>query len=315
MEKVGIALSGGGVVGCAHLGVLLALEEAGIRIDCLAGTSSGAIVAALYAYGYTARELIDLLPSIGKQYLDYDYLSLICRLILRGAKIRGLIKGEKLRGLIADKTDHTRMPGLKLPAALLATDLKTGRQVIFASCTLPHGCPDADIISDIPVADAVQASFAIPVLFRPVIHKDRVLADGGIVDNCPVGAVRALGANRVIAVNLAAADPVSSSLDSLPSILTRTISINLASQARQIIRDADIVLHPEVGGFGVLDFSRIPACVERGYEHTRRRIREIKDALATGHPFRPALTPGTTWQTPPAPGQTNSAGSKRGIPR
>ncbi|MFC4768271.1 patatin-like phospholipase family protein [Effusibacillus consociatus] len=280
MTKLGLALGGGGTAGCAHLGVLLALEEAGIQIDCLAGTSSGAIVAALYGYGYSAKELIDMVPSLSKRFLDYDYQSFLLRLVNRTIKIRGFIKGQKLHDLIADKTNDAHMTDLKIPVALLSADIKEARKVIFTSHPLENESKEADVITDIPVADAVQASFSIPVVFSPVLYGGRMLVDGGVLDNCPVDAVRLLGADRVIAVDLVFADPVTSSFDSVTSILTRVVSINLAMQAKQMTRKADILLRPEVGSVGILDFSKLDKCIQCGYEYTRSRMNEIKEALA-----------------------------------
>ncbi|GAX88876.1 patatin-like phospholipase family protein [Effusibacillus lacus] len=279
MGKIGLALGGGGVAGSAHLGVLLALEEAGIPVDCVAGTSAGAIVAALYAYGYGPEELIGMVSAINKRYLDYDYLSLFLRLINRSVTVQGIIKGEKLRDLIVNKTGNTRISDIRRPLALLSSDLQHARQVVFASCEYRHDDNEVDVITDIPIADAVQASFAIPVLFRPVAHNGRLLVDGGIMDNCPVTAARALGADKVIAVNLVCANPVSTPFPSIMSVLSRVISMNLAIQARSIARHADIVLHPDVGTVGVLEFPKLHACIEYGYEHTRSRIKEIKETL------------------------------------
>ncbi|MDN4592683.1 patatin-like phospholipase family protein [Polycladomyces subterraneus] len=278
MTKVGIALGGGGVAGCAHIGALCALEEAGIQIDCLAGSSAGAIIAALYAYGYSTKELMEMVPNITKRYLDYDYLAFLSKLIKRHIKIQGLIKGEKFHDLIANLTQHAHIAELKFPLALLSSDLKQARQVVFTSRPLVNPCSEIDVITDIQLAKAVQASISIPVLFKPVMHKGRVLVDGGVMDNCPISAVQALGADKVIAVNLVFADPVDS-FDSLFSILARVVSINLAIQAKYTTRQADIVLHPEVSSIGLLDFSKLTTCMEAGYDYTRKRMKEIKAVL------------------------------------
>jgi NTE family protein len=278
MTKVGIALGGGGVAGCAHIGALCALEEAGIQIDCLAGSSAGAIIAALYAYGYSAKELMEMVPNITKRYLDYDYHAFLTKLIKRNFKIQGVIKGKRFHDLIANLTQYAHIGELNLPLALLSTDLKQARQVMFISQPLASPCSELDVITDIQLAKAVQASISIPVLFKPVMHKGRVLVDGGVMDNCPISAVRALGADKVIAVDLVFADPLDS-IDSLFSILSRVVSINLAIQAKYITRQADIVLHPEVGSVGLLDFSKLTTCIEAGYEYTQKRMREIKGAL------------------------------------
>jgi len=279
MTKLGVALGGGGIAGCAHLGVLQALEDNGIEIHCLAGTSSGALVAALYAYGYTIRELIELVPTLTKEYLDYDYKALLDKLWRRGVKIQGFIKGQRLHQLVSAKTRHASMRDLKLPVAILSADLKQARKVIFASRPLARPCQDADLITDIQVADAVLSSCSIPVLFKPVYYQDRVLVDGGILDNCPISALHALGADKVIAIDLVSADPVDVPFDSCLSILSRVVSINLATQSKELSRVADLVLQPEARRVGVFDFSKANYCIETGYECTEKRIEEILQLL------------------------------------
>lgn len=281
MTKIGIALGGGGVAGCAHIGVLYALEEAGIQIHCLAGSSCGSIIAALYAYGYSPSQLMEMVPSIEKRYMmDYDYRALFFRFLRPGTKLRGIIKGENLNRFLADKTGNARMADLQLPVSITATDLNYAKQILFVSRPLARPQESVDVIPDIHVADAVQASLSIPLLFKPVLYRDRVLIDGGLMDNCPASAARALGADKVIAVDLVFADPAHTSFDSLKSILTRVVSINLAVKAKKSTETADIVLRPEVGSVDVLDFSKLTACIECGYEHTRKRINEIKELLA-----------------------------------
>lgn len=284
MTKIGIALGGGGVTGCAHIGVLKALEENGIEIHSIAGTSSGGLVAALYAYGYTADELVNLVPAITKKFLDYNYGSFIKKLWSRKSSIQGLCKGMKLHQFVSFYTNHSHMSDLKFPVALLAADLKRANKVIFSSQSLTHPCPDTEVILDIPVADAVQSSCAIPFIFQPVVYQDKVLVDGGVLDNCPVSILHAFGADKVIAVNLSAADPIHSSFDSCSSIISRVISIQLTAQTNQNTQHADIVLRPE-SRFGMLEFSKLQQCMELGYSYTKGRMNEIKKVLATSTPI------------------------------
>src|SRR5690606_20097382 len=150
------------------------------------GTSAGAVVAALYAYGYRPKHMTKLLPLINKELVDYDYPSFVRAFLRRGMQVQGLAKGERLRYLIAETTRNARMADLPFPVAFIATDLKTARPVIFTSRPFLRPLPGADVITDIPVADAVVASCAIPVLFQPIRHRGRILVDGGVIDNCPI---------------------------------------------------------------------------------------------------------------------------------
>ncbi|UOF89048.1 patatin-like phospholipase family protein [Fodinisporobacter ferrooxydans] len=279
MARIGLALGGGGIVGSAHIGVLSALEEAGIQIDCIAGCSAGAIVAALYAYGYSPKEMMQIVPKISKRYLDYDSSTFLKKLINRNTQVLGLVKGKKLRNLIAELTNGAKIADVKMPIALLGVDLKQARQVIFTAQSLAN-CREEDTISDIALADAVQASFSIPVLFKPVIYKERVLVDGGLMNNCPIATAKSMGADKVIAVDLIFAEPTSKPFSSLLSILMRTISINLFVQEKQLMRDADLVLRPELHSIGLLDFTKMQTCMEAGYECARQQMKEIKEIIA-----------------------------------
>lgn len=290
MQKIGVALGGGGVAGLAHIGVLRALDEAGIQIHSLAGSSAGAIIAALYAYGYSPRQLNKLIPSITKRYLDYDYQAFVRKLIHPNHKIQGLIRGERLHSLLSRMTHASTLSQIQLPLALLAVDLKQARQVIFSSHPLQTPLDSVEVVTDVPLADAIQASFSIPVLFKPVIHQQRVLVDGGVIDNCPVAAARALGADKVIAVDLVFADPVDTPFDSIFSVLARVVSIGLATQLKNTTKGAEIVLRPEVGSVGLLDFSQLSVSMEAGYQHAKQRMDEIKESLFGTH-FPPRSIP------------------------
>lgn len=170
-KRVGLVLSGGGARGFAHIGVLRALEETGVEVDVIAGTSLGAILGALYAHGYDAEDLGTLASSV--KWRDIVDLS------LQG----GLIKGEKLRQFLS-----TYLPpnfeDLAKPLAVTTTDVESGEEVILF---------EGDLVS------AVRASSSYPGAFQPVELKGRTLADGGIVNNLPVEAAALLGATYTIA--------------------------------------------------------------------------------------------------------------------
>jgi NTE family protein len=170
-KRVGLVLSGGGARGFAHIGVLRVLEETGIDVDVVAGTSIGAILAALYAHGYGAEDLH--LVASGLKWRDIVDLS------LQG----GLIKGEKLAQFLAAYLPP-RFEDLTRPLAVTTTDVESGEEVILF---------EGDLIS------AVRASSCFPGAFQPVELKGRTLADGGITNNMPVEAAAFLGASYTIA--------------------------------------------------------------------------------------------------------------------
>lgn len=277
--KLGIALGGGGIAGCAHIGVLQAMEEAGINIHCLSGTSAGALISALYAYGYSAKELMDEVPFLSKKYLDYDIASLFAKLLGRGNRIPGLIKGKRLHQFISEKTQEAIMGSLTLPVAIMAVDLHTARKVVFSSRAPTVKGIDEEWITDIHVADAVRSSCSIPFLFHPVKYGDRYFVDGGVLDNCPVSALKALGADKTIAVDLVAAEPSQAPFQSCLDVLSRVVSIHLAYQSRELTNEADFVFRPEARYVGAFELRKSIDCIEYGYECTQKKIKEIKNAL------------------------------------
>ncbi len=175
-KRVGLALGGGGARGMAHVGVIRVLEREGIPIDCIAGTSAGSLAGAAYAGGIRGHDLVELA------------LRLRWRDIVRPVWPRqGFVSFARLEDFVAELLGDPEFADLEIPYAAMAADLATGEQVV-----LKEG----------RVAPAVQASCSVPGIATPVAIDGRLLADGGVVNNLPISAVRALGADVVIAVGL-----------------------------------------------------------------------------------------------------------------
>jgi NTE family protein len=272
--KIGLALSGGGAKGGAHIGVLKVFEELNIPVDYIAGTSIGSIVGGMYASGMSADQLSEVIGDIdwddalkdspprrdlsfrrkedGRRYL----MSL--ELGLRGKKIvwpRGFRTGQKLYFLLqaltldsADVSDFGRLP---IPFKCVATDISTGDPVVLDRGNL---------------ATAMRASMAIPTVFSPVDLKGRVLVDGGISNNLPVDVVRAMGADVVIAVDLGA--PLSGrQIDSALKIYGQMSRMLIRKNVEKQLEGADLIIDPGVGGeYGTMDFSKMHEIYDKGYE-------------------------------------------------
>ena len=177
-EKVGLALSSGSARGWAHIGVVRALAEAGIRADYVAGTSIGAVVGAVYASGN-----IDALQEVALQ-LDWRQIAYFFDVVLPKS---GLIDGKKVSAFIRSHVNGINIEELPIPFCAVSTDLATGDEVVIQS---------GDII------DAVRASISVPGIFTPVKKNGTFLVDGGLVNPVPVSVVRQMGADFVIAVDL-----------------------------------------------------------------------------------------------------------------
>ncbi|MFC1878865.1 patatin-like phospholipase family protein [Chloroflexota bacterium] len=181
--KIGLALGGGGARGLAHIGVLKVLERLKIPISCIAGTSMGGLVGALYANGFSSQEIEDEAMQVGQLRQFARFLDL--RLKLR---MRGLLKGGRIYRYMTEKLgEDLSFADLKLPLAVVCVDLIRGRQVILASGS---------------VAAAVRATISVPAIFEPIEFGDYRLVDGGMLNNVPVDIVRNLGADVVIAVDV-----------------------------------------------------------------------------------------------------------------
>jgi predicted acylesterase/phospholipase RssA len=177
--KIGLALGGGGARGLAHIGVLRVLEDEGITVGCIAGTSIGALVGGFYA----AKGRVEPIESLARS-LDWKTLA---RLLAPGFSISGVVNDERIRRFIADFTGDSMIEDLGLPFSTVAADMETGAERIFSSGLL---------------VNAIMASISIPAVFRPVREGDRFLADGGLANPLPVSVARRLGPYPVVAVNV-----------------------------------------------------------------------------------------------------------------
>jgi len=268
--KVGLVLSGGGAKGLAHIGVLKVIEEAGVRIDYIGGTSMGAIVGALYASGYTARELDsifhmvdfdeliqDNIPRAAKTFYEKnDAEKYALTLPFDGFKVSfptSLSRGQNLFNLISKLTGHVShindFSQLPIPFFCMATDVEKGTPVKLTSGFLPQ---------------AVSASGALPSLFSPIELDGQLLIDGGVTNNYPVDEVRRMGAEIIIGVDvqdsLLSRDNLRSAIDVLVQI-NNYRTINDMKEKRE---KTDIYIHPDIKEFSVISFNQGKSIIKAG---------------------------------------------------
>ncbi len=288
--QIGIALAGGGASGGAHAGVLQALLEERVPLHAASGTSSGAVVAGLFAAGLTVERMLQLLPTLTKRHIDLDANALTR--LLRRQPLEGVVKGDRLQSFLRQHIGSIALCDVTLPLAIAATDLQTGGEVVFASrdCPAPlvhsvglaEGNPLWTTVHSAPLALAIRASLGIPLVFKPVLYKDLILSDGGLVDNCPVAPLRALATDFVIAVDTIT--PFLRYEDRLPlhfrHMIAQMINIGLARHAATASLQADLFLTPSVGPIGALDFPRLQSVADQGYEYTRSHMPAIRRALS-----------------------------------
>ncbi|MDI3298479.1 MAG: patatin-like phospholipase family protein [Bacillota bacterium] len=303
----GLALGAGGLRGLAHVGVLQALGEAGLRPAAIAGSSAGAIVAALYAAGWSPGEMEALARTLDARRL-YDLAvgpgrlaAALARWLLGEAGLPngwlppyplGLIRGERLRRLLESWLGHRRFAELDLPLAVIATDLTRGRRVVFASAgraralaeALERACPGPEVT----VAEAVRASIAIPGLFEPYDWGQSLLADGGILDAVPADVLRAMGVQVAVAVDLGFADRRRRPIRNVLDLGMQAVELMGDALTRLTLdRHATLVIRPEVRDPGLTDFRHVAEIVARGYEAGREALPELRRALAEAAGGRP----------------------------
>ena len=180
-KRVGLVLGGGGMRGLAHIGVLKALEGAGVEVDLLAGTSMGGVIGSLYAAGLTVDQ-------IEREVMGLTNKASVRRLLDIHFNYRGFVRGERIYNLIAETIGpEVTFADLDLPMKMVAVDARTGCEVI-----LDKG----------KVVDAVRATISVPFVFKPVEVEDLILVDGGVLNNVPTDVARGMGADVLIAVDV-----------------------------------------------------------------------------------------------------------------
>lgn len=251
-KTLGLALGGGFARGMAHIGVIKALEEAGIGIDYLAGTSVGSIIAGAYASGASVEEM----TAMGEKIRWHDFGKWTFSKM-------GLASNNRLAALVKRFFHATQFEDLKIPLAIIAADLATGRPVIFKKG---------------PLVLPIRASCAYPGLFLPVENDGCQLVDGGLVRTVPTQSARDLGADVVLGVALSNMNP-DFTPQHIADVLARSFSI--AMQAAEPIwrRYADLVVEPDVDTYAWDDFARTPALVEAGYVATQSVLPTLKKLL------------------------------------
>ena len=250
--KLGLALGGGAARGFAHIGVIKVLEAQGIVPDVVVGTSAGAVVGALYAAGNNGFELQKLAHKLDETKLaDWSLPD------------RGVLKGEGLQKFVNDAVANRPIEALKRPFAAVATDLRSGEAILFRTGN---------------TGMAVRASATVPGVFKPVAINGHEYVDGGLSSLVPVRYARQLGADVVIAIDISA-PPANRPLRGTLDILLQTFTIMGQNLARYELKDADVVLRPQVGSVGSADFQARHDTILEGEKAAQAALPQIREAL------------------------------------
>src|SRR5580693_3175688 len=250
---LGLALGGGFARGFAHLGVLQVLEQNRIPISFIAGTSVGSILGAAYASGAPLARIIATCRTLRFRDIARWRVSRL-----------GLASNHRLGDLIEQVFESRKFEDLKIPTAIVATDLANGEPVVFT-----HG----------NLCEAIRASCAFPGLFEPVQIGTRYLADGGLVAQVPTSAARDLGARHVLAVSVGLDDVHRGAPSNVFQVVCRAVSAAQKHQLEIWERHADLVLRPDVQSLAWDDFHRADEAIEAGAAAARRALPRIQKLI------------------------------------
>lgn len=286
--NLGLSLSGGGIKGAAHIGVLKALEEENIKINYISGTSSGSIVAALYAIGYKPDEIIEIFKKYGKKVRYFDYKNII-KLILgivikREIVIKGLTEGKIIEKLLNEKClqkGKRSVNDTNIPLLIPAVNVNNGEIYFFSSKLTRNTFSDKiHYINDVSIPSAVRASCSYPGVFSPFKINGKECIDGGIRENIPWKGLKHIGAEKVVTVVFEKEIKEKRNINIIDVVES---SINIMGQelANYELEGVDSIIKIKTKNVGLLQTEKIDGLYINGYNQAKKQAREIKHKLAS----------------------------------
>ena len=247
--KVGVALGGGGAKGVAHIGVLRALEDANIKVDYVAGTSVGAMVATMYAFNLSIETISNIARDLSLAQITTFKLNKT-----------GFFSADPLKEILIEHLGDVKIEDAAIPLSIIATDLNTGEEVIFTQGS---------------VADAVCAAASIPGVYIPVTLNGRTLVDGGIVRNVPVQPVKSMGAGVIIASQLGGVGVYEKPKNVL-DVMRNAFDIALSHRTNEEVKEADILISMDLKDFSIADNTeRYDELFSIGYKTAAKKLTKM----------------------------------------
>ncbi len=278
--SLGVALAGGGLKGLAHIGALKALEELGIKIDYLSGTSSGSMFSTFYAMGFSTDEIKErtmkyykILTKIEKKPI---FKAGVTYVTSGTARIEGLINGKNIEDLVnkvAKEKEITNMNQIKIPYAIATVDTISTKECIFLSKKFDLKDNDIDYIYDAPIATATRASMSFPGVYTPCQYGKYNFIDGGTKDNLPVKILKDMGADKTLALSFRIDDYEPK--EDIFAVLLRTVDIFSLKDVRKAQKEADLAIEIDCGGTTLLEITDADTVVQTGYDTIMKHKDEI----------------------------------------
>ena len=282
--KLGLALSGGGIRGIAHAGVLKALEENNIKIDAIGGTSSGSIIATLYAMGYSPYYIYILFKKYAKDLVNQNSISKVTSIgnfmANKKGNFQGFYTGEEIENgfnNIALRKGVKKISDIKMPIVIPTVDVQDSKKYIITNKIPEKSSPNTEYINNIDIGKAIRASSSFPVVFSPCEYNKHRFLDGGILDNFPTTEVKKQGVDKAITVNFKADDIDENS--NIMDIVMRTIDIMGNKISEENISNSDMVLTIQTDKTGLLETEKLDECYKYGYRQTIEQIDKIKEII------------------------------------
>jgi NTE family protein len=248
MLKIGLVLSGGGARGVAHLGMLKALDELGVKVSAISGTSAGAIVGAFYSAGYKPEEILNIAKT--QKFFGFSNL-------LFGKA--GLFNMEAFESVCQTYFTHNKIEQLNIPMTITATDIVKGEIRYFSKGDL---------------SKALMASSCVPLVFEPVKYENTLMMDGGILNNFPIEPLLSI-CDKIIGVNV---NSISQNFEQIhmKDMLDRSFHIAMKGAIQEKIKSCDVLIEPEdMSRFGMFDLSKLDEIYHEGYNCAKRLSNEI----------------------------------------
>ena len=287
--NLGIALSGGGTRGLAHAGALKALDEHNIKIDMIAGTSSGSIVALLYAIGVSPYYIYILTKKYARELVGMNNITIVSEIgnfmVNKKIRMNGFKSGEGIEnaiGNITAKRGIKTMQDVKMPLLIPAVDISNSTKYLFVS-QLPQNLKlknDSTYITNIPVGKAVRASCSFPMIFSPCMYENHIFMDGGILDNIPAQEIRKYNVKKIISIKFSS-DKVTED-SNMMEIIMKTVDIMGNKISEESLAQSDLVITVPSDGTGLLDTDKLDLCYKEGYDIISKNIDKIKKVIDGG---------------------------------